>query len=172
MLDRLMLYLFMEDFLQHSNEIEGVKDRNSRINALEAWSFLWHEQLLNVSSILECHRILMTGHLKKEELGVFRSGNVFIGGRKAPLPITIQNLMDDFLRPHSDKSFSNKKFQDKFSQIDALKRHREFEMIHPFWDGNGRIGRILYAWECFHCGFSPIAFNASNRQGYYGIFRP
>ena len=33
--------------------------------------------------------------------------------------------------------------------------HRNFELLHPFTDGNGRAGRLLWAWQMLHHGIEP-----------------
>jgi len=55
--------------------------------------------------------------------------------------------------------------------LEALEWHIAFEQIHPFADGNGRIGRIVYLWQCtslLDC--TPILWRADDRQGYYDLF--
>lgn len=50
---------------------------------------------------------------------------------------------------------------------DIAKAHAHFELIHPFGDGNGRIGRILMTIHCIYAGYIPPLINKSNKALYY-----
>jgi len=49
--------------------------------------------------------------------------------------------------------------------------HIHFEKIHPFVDGNGRMGRILMNWQRVKVGLQPLIIWASERQAYYAWFK-
>lgn len=59
----------------------------------------------------------------------FRTGNVWIGNHMAPGMDRIQGLMERWLANLSD--------------MEAVEAYKEFEYIHPFYDGNGRTGKII-----------------------------
>jgi Fic family protein len=100
----------------------------------------------NLDDLLKAHKILMQDLLK--EAGVFRNSNVGVGNLNeivhiAPPPKQIPKLMQnlfDWLKVDIHPLIKSSVF------------HYEFEFIHPFVDGNGRIGRfwqtlILYNWK-------------------------
>lgn len=55
--------------------------------------------------------------------------------------------------------------------LEAIEWHVDFEKVHPFQDGNGRVGRLIYLWHCNKINIEPIIWTKSNRQGYYGLFK-
>lgn len=103
---------------------------------------------LTTASLLEWHRRLMdhaTGQLDLALLGAYRDRPVWIGGNSpreaayvAPPHELIGPLMDDLIE------FANADVFDVVTQAAIL--HAQFESIHPFADGNGRLGRVLISW--------------------------
>lgn len=56
----------------------------------------------------------------------------------------------------------------KVTTIDDIARfHVEFERIHPFQDGNGRVGRMIILKQCVDNGITPIIIFASDQEQYY-----
>jgi len=97
------------------------------------------------------HRRLMgsTGRLPPEMVGTFRTGQSWIGGTSPhsasfvpPPPDRVVDLMVDLV------GFVNGESVDPITQ--AAVAHAQFETIHPYGDGNGRIGRILIGWILAH----------------------
>ncbi len=106
---------------------------------------------LAVEDLHEWHRHLMgpTGRLPEEMVGDFRTAQSWIGGtspRNAsfvpPPPERVADLMDDLV------DFVNAERVDAVTQ--AAVAHAQFEIVHPYGDGNGRIGRILIGWILAH----------------------
>jgi len=50
---------------------------------------------------------------------------------------------------------------------DILDFHVRFERIHPFQDGNGRVGRLLMFKECLACGIVPFIITDELKMFYY-----
>ncbi len=97
----------------------------------------WHRRLMRDSS------------LPPEMVGAFRTRQSWIGGTSPrdaalvpPPPELVALLMADLIE------FINNEEIDPVSQ--AAVAHAEFETIHPYVDGNGRIGRILIGWIMAH----------------------
>jgi Fic family protein len=102
---------------------------------------------LTVDDLHNWHRRLMVqdGLLAPEMIGVFRAAQSWIGGTSprdaafVPPPAEfVVPLMEDLV------SFVNREDIDPVSQAAIV--HAQFETIHPYGDGNGRIGRILIGW--------------------------
>jgi Fic family protein len=101
---------------------------------------------LSIETLCEWHRTLMTGSPTPERyIGVIRNEQGWIGGTSpldahlvTPPPSELPALLDDLI------SYVNREDVDPVAQ--AAISHAQFEIIHPFGDGNGRIGRVLVAW--------------------------
>ena len=50
---------------------------------------------------------------------------------------------------------------------DIITFHAEFEYIHPFQDGNGRVGRLIALKECLHHNIIPFIIEDSKKHFYY-----
>lgn len=64
--------------------------------------------------------------------GGFRTGAVYVGTRRCPEASMLPRLMKSLVEAINER------------RLDADRAYYEFEMIHPFFDGNGRTGKILY----------------------------
>jgi Fic family protein len=105
-----------------------------------------HAGPLTVESLCAWHRTLMTGSpTPAQHVGVLRTEQGWIGGTSpldahlvTPPPDEVPALVDDVI------AYVNRDDVDPVSQ--AAIAHAQFEIIHPFADGNGRVGRVLVAW--------------------------
>ena len=50
---------------------------------------------------------------------------------------------------------------------DILDFHVRFEQIHPFQDGNGRVGRLILLWQCLHSNIVPFIITDDLRLFYF-----
>ncbi len=134
---------------------------------------------LSARLIKEIHKVLLTGargHGKNP--GNFRTGSVFIGQQV----LGIENA--NYVPPepqHIADCFSNFEKYIHYDEKDFLVQlaivHAQFEIIHPFWDGNGRTGRILMPLFLYYKKVlnSPMLYLSeyfeSNREAYYERLR-
>ncbi|MDP2894748.1 MAG: Fic family protein [Sulfurimonas sp.] len=112
-------------------EIEEVK------GAVEAYDNIEKYSYKNEKDLLMAHKYLMKNLLN--HAGAYRNSNVGIGGKDgvthvAPPPSQVPKLMDEL--------FEWLQNTDEHPLIASCVFHYEFEFIHPFSDGNGRIGRL------------------------------
>jgi Fic family protein len=112
-------------------EIQEVRNAIQAYDQFQTWQ-PWRE-----ADLLDCHAILMNGLL--EAPGEYRSGSVGVMAGKevvhmAPPAERVQYLMGDLLRWL--------KATKDHPLIASSVFHYEFEFIHPFADGNGRLGRL------------------------------
>ena len=101
---------------------------------------------LSIETLCTWHRTLMTPSPTPERyVGVIRDEQGWIGGTSpldahlvTPPPHELVGLLDDLV------TYVNREDVDPVGQ--AAIAHAQFEIIHPFADGNGRVGRVLVAW--------------------------
>jgi len=161
----------LETCLSESNAMEGVYDKKSLKFALEAWKYLIKEEKLTQKNILQTHRILMQEHLKAGEgLGAFRRKDVFIGGRLGKPPHLLADLIARWTVNANDLVKNGKYENPSFIEKMLKKQHVDFEVIHPFIDGNGRVGRILLNWQRVKLGFEILILWGKERYNYYNWF--
>lgn len=164
-------------FLLESNKIEGVYDSRSLDHALEAWNYLIQQPKLTQTNILETHRILMRSHLTTGgDLGMFRRVDVWVGEHKGLSPWMLADAVHEWIilanTTLSLTNLDNKNKEVRHGIEKSIKMlHVSFEKIHPFIDGNGRMGRILMNWQREKMGLPIITILASERQRYYEWFK-
>lgn len=128
---------------------------------------------IDSDQLLKWHKKLMMTDKRDRTSGKYRECNVKIGHEDGtffyPIPHwDLSKSIDDFFE------FANlsDKYMDPFIKL-AI-GHAFFECVHPFPDGNGRIGRILILWMMLRDGLisssieiSPSIYFLKNQQEYY-----
>ena len=100
--------------------------------AIKAYQELENYKYDDISDLLKAHNILMNEILNNA--GNFRTSNVRVGVHIAPQSHLVPQLMEEL--------FEWLKNSDEHILLKSCIFHYEFEFIHPFVDGNGRIGRL------------------------------
>jgi len=119
---------------------------------------------VDIETMLLLHKMLIS-NIDDTIAGRFRKGNEYVrvGKYIAPSPEEIQNLMEDLFSDYENND------TDIVSSIANF--HLFFEKIHPFIDGNGRIGRVLINLMLLKNNFPPIIIRNSEKQYYYAAFK-
>jgi Fic family protein len=122
------------------------------------------ETELGKQVILLLHQMLMGG-IDDGIAGRFRATGEYVrvGTHIAPAPEQVERLVDAVLIEHSSDLTSY--FVDKIARF-----HLDFETIHPFCDGNGRIGRVIINYQLQRLGFPGIIIRDKKKQEYYRAF--
>ncbi len=124
-----------------------------------------HAERLTLDRMRLLHQMLLA-NIDSEIAGRFRiSGEyVRVGTHIAPAPENVDQMLADMLvRFASDLGVH---------PVDRLARvHLEFEHIHPFVDGNGRIGRVVLNYLLYQLGFPPIIERTKGKEKYYAMLR-
>lgn len=126
---------------------------------------------LSIAALLRWHDTLMQASpTPARHVGVLRTDQGWIGGTSpidaalvTPPPELVPGLLDDLV------AFANRDDLDPIAQ--AAVAHAQFELIHPFADGNGRVGRVLVWWllarRMQHVSAPPISIVMANDVGGY-----
>ena len=112
---------------------------------------------------LKLHSILMNGI--REDAGIYRRHAVRIAGSNVPTAnyLKVPELMKSLFRQVGKKS------QDVVHK--ATETHSHFEQIHPFSDGNGRVGRLLLCAMLLKENFPPAVIRQKSRRFYIAALR-
>lgn len=116
---------------------------------------------LNIDLTKNLHFILKQGtnYSKTFELGVFKKFPNVIGGKETTLPENVDREMKKLLKWYN--GLKSAKLED------IVEFHYRFECIHPFQDGNGRIGRLLMFKECLKNDIVPFYIDDKFKAEYY-----
>jgi Fic family protein len=171
-------------FTYNTNSIEGstitlpetrqiLKDKIapnkqlSDIKETEAHSITFLEMLnkkedITINLLLKWHKNIF-GETKKEIAGKFREYLVRIGSYIAPDWQEVEKLMKNLV------NFIN---NSRLNPVELVARsHYRFESIHPFGDGNGRIGSLLINYILWHNKYPMIIIEKKKRQAYYNALQ-
>ena len=140
-------------------------------NAIAAYDRFQRWQPGTESDLLEAHRILMDGLMK--EPGKYRSGGVGVmNGEQvihmAPQAHRVPALMSDLIHWVNNTN--------QHPLVSSSVFHYEFEFIHPFLDGNGRMGRlwqtlILSNWNPLFSNIPVESLIHENQMEYYQVLQ-
>ncbi|MBU2495610.1 MAG: Fic family protein [Candidatus Omnitrophota bacterium] len=122
------------------------------------------ETEINKETILLLHQMLIGG-IDDGIAGRFRGKNEYVrvGTHIAPAPEHVERMMEAILLEYS--SDLSAYFLDKIARF-----HLDFETIHPFNDGNGRIGRVLINFQLLRFGFPGVIIRNREKKDYYQAF--
>jgi Fic family protein len=119
---------------------------------------------LSLDLILLLHKMLM-GNINDAIAGRFRKNGEYVrvGTHIAPAPEHVERMIESILLYFS--SDQSGYFTDKIARF-----HLDFETIHPFCDGNGRMGRVVINYQFGQFGFPNVIIRDKEKQTYYKAF--
>ena len=178
------------DFTYHSNHIEGSRLSYDQTRYIfETNTIVVEKEVLNVDDIIETvnhfrcidiiidcakavpteksikklHLVLKNGTSDSRKdwfaVGDYKKLPNEVGGMDTTIPEEVADKMKNLLREYNAKD--EKTFED------ILDFHVKFERIHPFQDGNGRIGRLIMFKECLKYNIVPFIVDDNLKMFYY-----
>lgn len=118
---------------------------------------------LSESFIKQLHYILKSGTSDSKKAW-FATGNYKrleneVGGNATTKPADVSKEIKLLLKKYNETS--------KKTLREIIEFHYEFEKIHPFQDGNGRVGRLIMFKECLRNGVTPFIIEDDIKEFYY-----
>lgn len=121
------------------------------------------EEKLTESLVKELHMTLKAGTSDSRKdwfaVGEYKRLPNEVGGNETTSPENVHREMKALLREYDSRK--RKTFED------IIDFHQRFESIHPFQDGNGRVGRLIMFKECLSNGFVPFIITDELKMYYY-----
>lgn len=175
---------FLSMFIANSNAIEGstmsVKDtfqylfkdivparKNKKelfmaTNLLQAWEYVEkHTHLFPTEEDVKAlHAFVNQNIEEKETLGKYKVVQNYIGDILTTSFLFVEERMKSLF------SWLRKAEKEVNDFEIAFQSHAQFEIIHPFIDGNGRVGRLLLNWLLMHKKLAPLAIGVERRGEY------
>ncbi len=138
--------------LESGKELPATAERSKR-EILNYFAGLRHieknakKKTISHEDLFTLHKLLASQVMDQGEAGKYRSIQVRVGNHVPPPPAQVSGLMRELLE------WWNKHSKSWPPVMTSGIIHYRFEAIHPFADGNGRMGRMLALWELFRRGF-------------------
>ena len=157
--------VLMEQMLSRNVSVREVFEAKNLARIVEYTRTKAADSELTKDLMLLLHQMLM-GVIDDAIAGRFRRRGEYVrvGTHIAPAPERVEPMVDDVLVEYSSDLDSY--FLDKIARF-----HLDFETIHPFCDGNGRIGRVILNVQLLRLGLPGLVIRNSDKDVYYRAFR-
>ncbi|MCM1179940.1 MAG: Fic family protein [Clostridium sp.] len=158
-------YIFETNTIGMENEVINVDDVIETVNHFRCIDLIIEnaKAVLTEKFIKELHLILKNGTTDSRKewfaVGDYKKLPNEVGGMETALPEEVVGKMKALLTEYNAKE--NKILND------ILEFHVKFERIHPFQDGNGRVGRLIMFKECLKYNIVPFIIEDNLKLYYY-----
>ena len=158
-------YIFDTNTISGGNEVLNVDDVIETTNHFRCIDMIIDhaKAVLTEKFIKELHMTLKSGTSDSRKdwfaVGDYKKLPNEVGGMETALPEEVDNKMKALLTEYKAKEGKTLE--------DILDFHVKFERIHPFQDGNGRVGRLIMFKECLKYNIVPFIIEDSLKMFYY-----
>ncbi len=159
--DKILMQIEVDRYISE-REIFEAKNLARVVTYIETKS---KESEINFDIILSLHKMLIS-NIRDDIAGRFRKEGewVRVGDYIAPNPLEVTNRLQKVITEYNSNT--------RESVIKRIARfHLGFEYVHPFCDGNGRIGRVLNNYFLMRGGYVSINIKFIDRMMYYDAFK-
>lgn len=151
--------LFDNAALPNKSLTEQLEAKNHQTALNYLFNHIAKKERIDESLVLKLHSILMNG--VRPDAGVYRNHGVRITGVNLPTAnyMSVSRLIPEVMTEAARKT----------KDVVALSAsvHSKFEQIHPFSDGNGRVGRLLMSAMLLSANFAPAIIRQEQKRLYY-----
>jgi Fic family protein len=175
---------FLSIFIANSNAIEGStlsakdtfeylfndtvpkghskKELHMASNLMNAWAYVArnHKKFPSHKDLWKLHEFVNRNIESEDTLGKYKRSQNYIGDVYTTSYLFVEESMESLLR------WIRKAYRKVDDFEVAFQSHAQFEIIHPFVDGNGRVGRLLLNWLLMHKNLMPLAIPVKRRDDY------
>ncbi|MDD2767013.1 MAG: Fic family protein [Candidatus Moranbacteria bacterium] len=155
--------MFENRSIPNKSLIEQLEVKNHQAALQYLFHYLKKSKRIDEMLMLKLHSMLMNGI--RDDAGMYRRHGVRIVGSNVPtanymkVPILMKNI----------SLAIEKKQKDVITHVSNI--HGRFEQIHPFSDGNGRLGRLVLVAMLLRENIAPATIQQEEKQLYYASLR-
>lgn len=152
-------------YFENGDTTASVDDIIETVNHFSCFDYMLDiaDQPLSEEHIKKFHYLLKinTSDSKKDwfRVGEYKLKPNTVGGIETTLPSDVPSDMSDLIKTYRNKI--------SISIDDIIDFHYQFERIHPFQDGNGRVGRLIIFKECLAHNIIPFIIEDDHKFFYY-----
>ena len=158
-------YIFETNTVGVEKEVLNVDDVIETANHFRCIDMIIDhaQEPLTERFIKDLHRMLKNGtsdsRMEWFNVGEYKKVPNEVGGMDTALPEEVADRMKELISEYNDKRMK--------SLEEILNFHLRFERIHPFQDGNGRVGRLIMFKECLKYNIVPFIIEEDLKLYYY-----
>ena len=158
-------YIFETNTLGITTENTRIDDIMETVNHFRCIDYIIDHATdrLTETHLKQLHSILKTNTSDSQKLwfavGDYKRIANEVGGEETSQPKEVHKHMRTLLAEYNGI--------EKVELTDILDFHVQFERIHPFQDGNGRVGRLVMFWQCLQAEIVPFIITEDLRLFYY-----
>lgn len=158
-------YIYETNTIGLENEPVNIDDIMETVNHFQCFDYILDcaQERLTENIIKKIHLMLKSNtsdsRLEWFNVGDYKQRPNMVGNSKTTPPGQVKKEMQRLLFEYNQK--------DSISFDDIVEFHYHFEKIHPFQDGNGRVGRLIIFKECLKYNIIPFIIEERQKLYYY-----